>query len=88
MDATYQVSRFLAEADFFLLHHLCLVEIGHDTLGVHVVVGVGLPHAVRFEGFLDAAIARGDGVAAFLDDAVLGLNFFEQVGNFGGEIGN
>ena len=37
---------------------------------------------------MDAAIADGDCAAAFLHDAVFGLDFFEEVGDFCGEVGN
>ena len=82
----YQQSGLFTQAHFFLLDDLRLVKVGHDVFAVAFLFGIRLPGAVELEEFLDAAVARGDDVAALLDHAVFGLDFFEQVGDFGGEV--
>ncbi|KAL8957216.1 MAG: hypothetical protein Q9193_005457, partial [Seirophora villosa] len=77
-----------AEADFLFLEDLGFVVVREDGFGVGFVFGVFLAGAVGFEEFLDAGVAGGGIGSAFLDDAVFGLDFFEEVSDFSGQIGN
>lgn len=78
----------LAEAYFFFLEYVGFVVVCEDGFGVGFVFWVFLAGAVGFEEFLDAGVVGGDVRSAFLDDAVFGLDFFEEMSYFGGQIGD
>lgn len=70
-----------------------MVDLGfvvgcEDGYGVGFFFGVYLAGAVCFEEFLNAGVAGGGVGPAVLDDAVFGLDLFQEMRYFSGKIGN
>lgn len=84
----YQTGGLFAQVEFFFLQKLGLVEMGEDGTRVRFFFWVWLVGAVGFQVSLDAAVTCGDDVATFLHQPVFGLDFFEQMCDFGGKIGH
>lgn len=68
------------------MNDLCFVVVCHGVFAVAVFFGVELAAAVHFQELLDAVIAGCYVRSAFLDDAVFGLDFFEEMLDLGGEV--
>ena len=62
------------------------VEIGNDHFAIAFFLGVRLPGSVQLEEFLDTVVASRNDVPALLDDSIFGLDFFEEMGDFGGQV--
>ena len=63
-----------------------LVEVGHDVFAIAFFLGVWLAGSVQLEEFLNAVVASRDDVSALLDNSIFGLDFFEEMGDFGGQV--
>lgn len=82
----YESRSLFTQANFLLLHHLRLVEVGHSILDVCIFLWIGLAGAVGFEELLDAGVSRVDIATTLLNNTILSLNFFEQVRYFGRQV--
>ena len=83
---TYEYCGFLTQAYFLLLNDLRLIEAGHNVLHICVLLRIDLTSTIGFDELLDAVISCIDNAATLLDQAILGLDLFEQVRYFGGQI--
>lgn len=64
-----------------------MIEAGEDALSIRLLLRVRLPGAIKLVELLDAVVARCDCVAAFLHNAIFGLNLFQVMYYFCREVG-
>lgn len=83
---TYKSSSLFAQANFLLLDSLRLVEIRLDVLHVRLLLGIGMAGTIGSYESLYVVVPSVDGTTTFLDNAIFGLDFFEQMRYFGGQI--
>jgi hypothetical protein len=58
------------------LESFCSFEIVLNDFAVAFFFGVWLACSVQLDELLDAVIAGCDGISAFLDNSIFGVNFF------------
>ena len=68
------------------MDNLRFVEVGHDVFAIAFFLGVWLTGSVKLEELLDAAVAGCNYVSALLDDSIFGLDFFEKMRDFRGQV--
>ena len=84
----YKNGGFFTEANLLFLRYLRFVEIGHSSLTVTLILGVGLAGTVQLEKLLDIGITSCYDISTLLDDSVFGLDFLEEMLDFSREIRN